>query len=314
MNDIVRIIEDTTGLGPDTQARLLVSLGIIAAFWLLRFLIQRMVWRRTEDPRTRYLWRKSLTYFAVALCILLIVPVWSRSLQSFATFLGLASAGVAIALKDIVADIAGWLFIITRRPFTLGDRIQIGPHAGDVIDIRIFQFTLMEIGNWVDADQSTGRIIHVPNGKVFTEATANYSKGFQYIWNEIPVLVTFESDWEKAKRILETIAKRHAEHLSRSAMERVKEASKKYMIYYAVLDPAVYTTVRDSGVLLTVRYLCEPRKRRSSSHAIWEDVLREFDAAPDIEFAYPTKRLFNRRLETTPPPEAGARGEESGSA
>ena len=67
---------------------------------------------------------------------------------------------------------------------------------------RIFMFTLMEIGNWVDADQSTGRVIHIPNGKVFKEVLANYSKGFQYIWNEIPVLVTFESNWKKAKEIL----------------------------------------------------------------------------------------------------------------
>ena len=75
-----------------------------------------------------------------------------------------------------------------------------------LIDLRIFQFTLMEIGNWVDADQSTGRIVHVPNGSVFVTPLANYAKGFQYIWNEIPVLVTFESDWRRAKEILEGIA------------------------------------------------------------------------------------------------------------
>src|SRR5207247_865051 len=93
-------------------------------------------------------------------------------------------------------------FILWRRPFEVGDRVQIGPHAGDVIDLGLFQFTLNEIGAWVNADQSTGRIIHVPNGKVFTDPVANYNKGFRYIWNEVPVVVTFESDWRKAKQIL----------------------------------------------------------------------------------------------------------------
>ena len=106
-------------------------------------------------------------------------------------------------------------------------RVQVGEHAGDVIDISLFKFTIMEIGNWVDADQTTGRIIHIPNGKVFTEALANYGKGFKYIWNEIPVLLTFASDWEKAKEILEGISEKYAAHLSKAAGKRLKEASRK---------------------------------------------------------------------------------------
>ena len=109
-----------------------------------------------------------------------------------------------------------------RRPFALGDRIQIGKHSGDVIDIRFFQFTINEIGNWVDADQSTGRIIHIPNGKVFTEAQANFTQGFSHIWNEIGVLVTFESDWEKAKNILEKIVEKHAASLTKAAEQKRK--------------------------------------------------------------------------------------------
>ena len=139
---------------------------------------------------------------------------------------------------------AGWMFILWRQPFGLGDRIQIGEARGDVIDIRLFRFSLMEIGNWVHADQSTGRVVHIPNGRVFTETLANYSKGFQYIWEEIPVLVTFESDWEKAKQILSDIARSHTEHLSGPAQENVRKASRQFMIFYEKLTPIVYTSVR----------------------------------------------------------------------
>ena len=68
-----------------------------------------------------------------------------------------------------------------------------------MIDQRAFQFTLLEIGNWVDADQTTGRVVHVPNGKIFTEPLVNYNQGLEYIWNEVSVTVTFESNWRKAK-------------------------------------------------------------------------------------------------------------------
>jgi len=207
------------------------------------------------------------------------------------------SAGIAIALKDVVANFAGWLFIISRRPFSVGDRIQIGNYAGDVIDTRVFQFTLLEIGNWVNADQSTGRIVHIPNGMVLSEVLANYSKGFQYIWNEIPVLITFESNWKKAKKILQKIADKDAEQLSKAAEKRVKEASKKFMILYSKLTPIVYTSVQDSGVLLTIRYLCEPQRRRDSEQVIWEDILKEFTRNNDIDFAYPTQRFYNSKLE-----------------
>lgn len=284
-------------LSPELQEKLLLSLVICLGLWLLRTITLKIVWRRTEEPRLRYWWRKTTTYVTVLLGLLVIGRLWYHGFRNVGTFLGLLSAGLAIALKDVVSGMAGWLFILWRRPFEVGDRIQIGDESGDVIDIRIFQFTLMEIGNWVNADQSTGRVIHIPNALVFTRPLANFSKGFQYIWNEVAILVTFESNWEKAKDLLKVIASKHAESLSSAAEERLKEASKKFMIFYTALTPIVYTSVADSGVLLTIRYLCEPRKRRGSENAIWEDILREFSQCDDIDFAYPTTRFYDNVVE-----------------
>lgn len=291
-------IQKALGLSPEVQIKIFASLVISLVLWVLYSIIVKIVWRRTENVRIRYSWGKTSGYVVIILGVFLIGRLWFKGFQSIATYLGLLSAGLAIALKDLVSNFAGWIFIISRRPFSVGDRIQIGNYAGDVIDTRFFQFTLLEIGNWVNADQSTGRIIHIPNGMVLSEVLANYSKGFQYIWNEVPVLITFESNWEKAKRILLKIANTHAEHLSKAAEKRVKEASKKFMILYSKLTPIVYTCVKDSGVLLTIRYLCEPQHRRDSEQAIWEDILKEFVQNKDIGFAYPTQRFYNRRLES----------------
>lgn len=305
MKNLLDWLKNTVDLNPEIQTKILISIIVIIILWFLRKLVLRIVYRKTEKPDVLYQWRKISAYVTSVIAVLIIGRIWFKGFESISTFIGLLSAGVAIALKDLLVSFVGWAFILWRKPFSIGDRIQLGDCAGDVIDIRIFQFTLMEIGNWVDAEQSTGRIIHVPNGYIFTQVLANYSKGFQYIWNEIPVLVTFESDWEKAEKILQKIANIHAKHLSASAEKKVSEASRKFMIYYSTLTPIVYTSVKDCGVLLTIRYLCKPRERRSTEEAIWKDILREFAKYDDIDFAYPTQRFYNNIVEgrtgTKPP-------------
>jgi small-conductance mechanosensitive channel len=214
------------------------------------------------------------------------------------TILGLASAGIAIAMHDTIANLAGWAFIMSRKPFKVGDRIEVNGIIGDVIDIRILQFSVVECGNWVDAEQSTGRIIHIPNSKALRDPIANYQIGFEYIWNEIPVLLTFESNWEKAKEILTKIADENVMHLSEGAQQQIRKAAKKYFIQYNKLTPIVYTTVKDSGVMLTIRFLVNPRQRRSSEHSIWEAILIAFSREADIHLAYPTIRYYRNGEKT----------------
>ena len=297
MPEISQWIYEVTGLNLSVQTKLGGSIATILFLWLVRTIVVRMVWKKTESIQVRYRWQKTSAYLAVTLGILFIGRIWFAGIQPLATFLGLVTAGLAIALQDIVKSFAGWGFILWRRPFSLGDRIQIGQYSGDVIDIRIFKFTMLEIGNWVGADQSTGRLIHIPNSLVLTDVIANYGQGFQFIWNEIPVLITFESNWKKGKKILEKIATRHAAHLTSEAEKKIKAASKKYMIFYERLTPVVYTSVQDCGVLLTIRFLIEPRRRRSSEQSIWEDILKSFAKCDDIDFAYPTQRFYNNTLE-----------------
>ena len=290
-------LQDRLGLSPAVQTHLLITVVVIAGLWLLERVVLAVVYRRFKDPWTRYRWRKSVTYLFLAVAVVVISHEWLEGFKSIGTFLGLVSAGIAIALKDPLANLAGWAFIVWSGPFEVGDRVEIAKHKGDVIDIHLFQFTLNEIGGWVDADQSTGRIVHIPNQLVFTEAVANYDKGFKYVWNEVPVLITYESNWKKAKEILTTIAFRHAEHLTAEAERDLLAASQQYLINYRKLTPIVYTSTTASGILLTLRYLIEPRRRRGTVSAIWEDVMTEFGSAKDIDLAYHTVRSFSNPIE-----------------
>jgi len=300
MEKFFNSIADFFQSSPVLTSQILKTLVVIFILWLIRSLTLRVVHKNVESKRTTYKWRKNLTYISAFIGIILIAQIWFSALGNLSTYFGLLSAGLAIALKDPVTDLAAWLFIIWRKPFDVGDRIELGKSKGDVIDIRPFKFTILEIGNWVDADQSTGRVIHIPNHTVFTEQLANYTSDFQFIWNEIGIMVTFESDWKKAKEILSTIAEEESKDFIEQAKEQIKRAAKSYLIEYRYLTPIVYTNVKDSGVMLSIRYLTDPRRRRGSAQAIWERALDEFSQSDSIDLAYPTIRVFNNPKEGKP--------------
>lgn len=299
LSDFILWLQSQYDLRPQFYLNLLLSIIVVVGLWLLRRWVLHLGTRRSEDVRVRYIWRKTTTYIYYIVLVALIGLIWLGDITNLATYLGLVSAGVVVALSDPITNIAGWLFITLRRPFDVGERIQIGEHAGDVIDSRIFQFTMLEIGNWVDADQGTGRMIHIPNRKVFSEPLANYSKGFQFIWNEIPVLITFESDWRKAKSILHTIISKHEQDFRGDVERQLHKTAQDYLIYTPVTTPIVYTNVKDSGVLLTIRYLCKPHERRITTEVIWEEILGAFEQQADITLAYPTTRFYQESQVTS---------------
>ena len=279
------------GVSPETQTNLILSALVLGLVLLARRGILALVHRQVEDSEARYRWAKWSVNASFVIVLLLYTQIWFTAIPSVGTFLGLLSAGLAIALKDLVADLAGWAFIVWRRPFDLGDRVQIGAHAGDVVDRSLFQFTIMEIGNWVSADQSTGRLIHVPNSHVFTQPLANYVAGFPYLWNELKVMVTFESDWRKARRLIEELAADQTIDITREAHKPANRGEQRFLIRYRKLTPVVYVAVEDSGVLLTLRYLCRPRERRGTASQMWERILDAFHEHPDVTLAYPTQRI-----------------------
>ena len=292
MENISNWLQTYLGIDPAAQQKLLFSVLIVVFLWLLHRILHSSITGRIQSLERRYQWQKALGYTFASLGVLAVGLVWIEGVQYAATYLGLVSAGLAIALKDPITNIVAWVFILWRKPFEVGDRIEIGQYAGDVVDQRIFQFSMMEIGNWVDSDQATGRILHIPNGLVFTCGVANYTHGPDYIWNEIPVLVTFESDWEKAKGLLQGIADAHDVSQDEVVAREFEAATRKFLLRYNKLTPIVYTNVLDSGVLLTIRYLCKPRERRGTTQSIWEEVLRAFAKHSDIDLAYPTTRFY----------------------
>lgn len=291
------------GLTSDTLMKVAGTVGILVGWFVLGRVVRSVFNRTVEDAAARFHMSRVSGYVIAILAMIFLGRLWIEGVTGIATYLGLLSAGIAIALQDPLTNIAGWLFILIRRPFRIGDRIQVGNDKGDVVDIRPFRFLMLEVGNWVHADQGTGRVLHVPNGQVFKNTIANYDEAFGYIWNEIEVTVTFESDWRAAKKTLEHILEAQAEKIDAHVRKRIDAASQTLHIKLPKLTPVVWTSVTDNGVRLTMRYLCKPRARRNSSAAIWEEVLDAFEKLETVDYAYPTTRRYDNVSEG----KAGAR-------
>jgi len=269
--------------------KIIISMLLFLVLWFLLKVTQKLVDRSKLEYAIQFRIKKTASRIHKVLLVIVLFQIWFVAIESYLTYLGLLSAGIAVALKDPIANFFAWIIILWRRPFEVGDRIEVSGVIGDVVDLRLFTFALMEVGNWVHADQSTGRVVHLPNSKVFTESIANYSKGIGCIWNEIPVTITFGSNWKKAKGILGEIVNQYAQE---NPCKPVEEKDRKHLVFTPTTTPIVYTSAREYGILLTMRYMCVPQERRGSNQVIWEAVLTQFAEHADIQLAYPTQSIL----------------------
>lgn len=274
------------------RMKILQSVFIFALFYLFRFIVIKYFVRNLKSSQSRYRWQKATSITTSVIVCFILLRIWFDGVDSLATYFGFLTAGLAIALKDLIANMAGSLYVVSRHPFDIGDRIQIGAHRGDVIDIQLFQFTILEIGEWTNSDNSTGRIVHVPCGKIFSETLVNYNQAFRHIWNEISFRITFESDWKQAKALVIKVLADREFQLSTLTQEQLHESSLKFMLPIESFDSKVFTYVEDSGVRLVVRYMCDPKQRRKSEVELWEAILEAISKNPNIKFGYPTQRFY----------------------
>ncbi len=254
--------------------KLLLSFLILLIYLNLVRISNKLLFKTIKDNSLYYTTRKRLYYLHLVILTVIFIFLWSESRLDLTIYVGFISAGIAITLREIFTNIAALLIILIQKPFEVGDRIIINDRAGDVIDQKIFHFVVMEVTAKAEGGQSTGRIVHIPNNYIFLHAVSNANKGFEYIWNEIEVRLTFDSEWEEAKTKLETIVNKHTQHITAEAKDNLHEASKKYMLHYQNLTPIVYVTVKDGFIKLTMRYLTEPRKARITEDIIWREILQ----------------------------------------
>ncbi|GGB67938.1 mechanosensitive ion channel protein MscS [Flavobacterium suaedae] len=270
---------------------LFLSLGIIIIWFVIR-LVQRNLFSRIKENEHRYRARKFGHFIGYLLTALLFTIVFSDKLGGLTVAFGVAGAGIAFALQEVIASFAGWLAIMFGGFYKTGDRVQLGGMKGDVMDIGVLRTTLMETGQWVDGDLYNGRIVLVANSFVFKEPVFNYSGDFPFLWDELKIPVQYGSDYDLAKEILLKVGNEVAGNLSEESQAKWHSLQRKYRLEEAKTEPMVSLIANDNWVEFTLRYVVDYKQRRGIKTEMFTRILKEVDATNGaIKFASATFQL-----------------------
>ncbi len=280
------------GGGISLLGRLGETMAALALIALLQHLAYRLINRNVSNVERRHQLRVWARTAALLIAIVALMALWLPSGQTLLQVLALLAAGLALTLSRPITGLLAWVVIVVRAPFRVGDRIQAGEVKGDVVDIGLLHVHLLELENWVDAEQSTGRIVHVPNTIVFEGPIFNYTEAFGLIWNEIEVVLTHDSDWSRARDILLEEAAPLYEAIEPRAIAAADEMGKRYAYQRGITTPFVYVKLLRDGIKLSLRYLVEPRRRRGTTHDITTRFLEKMRAEPSIRLAAPGYRIL----------------------
>lgn len=269
------------------------AIGVMVVFLLGR-LATRAVRRYVSDNATKYRARKIVSSGVYLAATVLIITVFSDRLVGLTVAFGVAGAGIAFALQEVIASVAGWVAISFGHFYATGDRVRLGGIKGDVIDIGVLRTTLMEIGDWVDGDLYNGRIVRVANSYVFKEPVFNYSADFPFLWDEITVPIRYGSDWKLAKETLTKVADEVCKDYARESRQAWLDAVNKYRLEDASVEPMVTMAATDNWLSFTVRYIVDYRRRRSVKDQLFTRILEEVDSSKDrVRLASATFELVN---------------------
>lgn len=254
----------------------IIIFAVVAVTLLIlrRFLMNRM-YNRLKNTSNWYVTRKVAKWINNLMLAILFLYIFGSNLTGFTTAIGLAGAGVTYALREVIVSFAGWFAILFGDFFNTGDRVLLGSTKGDVIDIGVLRTTLMEMEEWVDGDQYTGRIVRVANSSIFTAPVYNYTADFQFLWDEIHIPLKFSSDIEYARKMLLEVADDVIGTFHEQSEKEWSEMKRRFRIENASLKPQVFVSFDDNWVKVSLRFIVGTRERRKVRDELFRTILEQ---------------------------------------
>jgi small-conductance mechanosensitive channel len=266
-----------------------IAIGVTVILVLNHF-VRKALSQKIQDNSRKYRVRKAVNMIAYLLVVCVVLIIYSDKLGNIGVALGVAGAGVAFALQEVIVSLAGWLHIMIVGSVSVGQRVKIADVKGDIIDIGILSTTMMETGDWIGGDLYNGRIVTLSNSFVFKEKVHNYSAEYPFLWGEIQIPIRTESDYKQAKGVfVKVLAEVCGEYASRSKDEWQKMAN-KYRIEDAQVEPMVTLEINENWILFTLRYIVDFKKRRSTKDLIFSRILEELNK-PEANYKLATSTL-----------------------
>lgn len=254
------------------------SILIYAIFRVINYVIVLLTSKWVKRSKTRFMFHQSINIILNIICIILILILWFPYLKNIMTIISFISAGITIAIRDIILNLFAGLYIKVKKPFKLEDRISIDGVIGDVVLINNLSFKILEVGDRINGEQSSGLIINIPNSYVFSKTLKNYNTAFKYIWDEITIKLNIDANLEKNKKEIMNIINSNetVSEIPKKMKKEVKQATVDYRIYYNHLDPIIYTKVVDNYIELNLRFLTHPKKTRIIEDYFWTNLLKKY--------------------------------------
>lgn len=234
--------------------------------------------KKTKDNKKEYEYTRTWKLIIKIIYIIIIMIFWGRYVKSFITLISVLSAAFTIALRDLIFNFFCGLYIKMVKPLEIEDRIEINNYRGDVVNINMMNFEILEVTSNDLTGQSTGIIISLPNSIIFQYPLKNYNKAFKYIWDEILVKVPLDCDLSKAKSTLYKIVNSNEviKNIPPKLKKQINNVSNKYRIYYNKYEPIIYTKIVDNYIELQIRYLVHPKKARFVESTLWNYILQAY--------------------------------------
>jgi small-conductance mechanosensitive channel len=248
--------------------------GILVIYTTFRVLEQTLP-RRFRKADARYRVRKFLVFSGYFTTLLFLAILFEDRLGRLSFALGIAGAGLAVALQDVVASVAGAFAIGFANLYAVGDRVQVGETRGDVIDVGLLRTTIMETGNWVAQDRYNGRVVRIPNSAVLKGAVFNYSQGFQFVWDEIKVVLSATSDCQLARETFSRLAKEAVGEYLLEAQTSWKAISDNYRSANPSLEPTVALVVNAGSFEFTISYVVAYTRRTAMKDQLFTGIVKE---------------------------------------
>ncbi len=278
------------------KRNLLALAALVTGAMLLLRILRRAVARTVKEPHRRYQLNKILSFAATLVVAAGLVAIFAQDLKQFVTGLGLAVAGLAIALQEMVSSFFAWFLIRGASGYRPGDWIRIGGEEGEVVDIG-WLVTVLEQADPLDprgetGGARTGGMAMVSNSSLFKGSVVNYTRHIPFVWCALRYTVTYESDWELAERLAREAldGEKEIAASARRARRDLEAAAGELDLRPGSTEPRIRVRAAADGVELKIRFLAHPRRRRGLMDQVGRRILKAFQAAPEVELAYRTVR------------------------
>ena len=264
----------------------LIAVGI--TYFIFEIFLEKAILKKVKISNTRYSLKRTFSALSLATYAVSLLAIWIAEAQYILLSLGLIGAAIAFALQDIFKNFAGGIMIFLNGIYHVGDRIEFNNKFGDVIDIGILYTTLMETREWVSGDQETGRLTIMPNGGVLTGVVHNYSRDLNFIWDELTIPITYESDWKEAKSIILDMVIKETKKTVENAEKVMQELEGKYYFTKRAIEPSVFLTLTDNWISFGVRYVTDVSSRRILHDKLNRAILKEIEKSKNVHVASTT--------------------------